>query len=391
MGCPNPSPISIDKWVNEEFPYLCKVFQEVNQRSVSLNDASKFIAFYSWRRLIEWWTLKDIEYDIRHSGTPASELPDGGICGAYKSNLPMLASNGSVFKLENDGRFTVKECTDFRLFHAYLNKEHIESVLSQRKELGFNMVRVLGTCHNMFRLYPSDFQEIYYDALIPFFNLCSKYNLYVEFTVFADATMAISDENQQIIHWNKVGNNLSKNVIIEVNNENDQQVNRLVSIQKLQPFSGIICSHGSNGSQAIPVRPWWNYETWHTNDAYEWWRKVGHGAMELSDHSHVPCIANENTRPDRDVHKNHFYDAAASAALLCAGSCFHCEDGKYSRLFTGQNLEFAQTWIEGINSVPLEFQDGMYIRRDDLLESSLLRVYEKRLSDGRGHIVKIRN
>ena len=135
----------------------------------------------------------------------------------------------------------------------------------------------------------------------------------------------------------------------------------------------LLSSHGSNGSQAIAVRPAWSYETFHTNDAPEWHRKTGHNAMELSDGtdglaaSRVPILTNENTRfSDRCQSAQMAFDAAAGAALLCAGSCYHSIAGKKSALWDGVELECARAWASGARSVPLEFQDGRYAHAADL-------------------------
>lgn len=310
--------------------------------------------------------------------------------------LPSLRVRGSYFELANGTRWTAIEATDFRLFRRYLDGEDITPVLKQRAELGFNLLRVLGTCHNMFRLYPAE-HPTYYDKLKPFAQLLADHGLYLEWTAFADAREAMPLLEHQLEHWAKVGAAFqgTTNVIVELVNENDHPtgINRIAT-DRFAPLPGLLTSHGSNGSQAEPVRPWWDYETFHTNDASEWWRKVGHNAMELSgesDYPHPsgkPILANENTRPDRDSNLNHFEDAAAGAALLAAGSCFHSDQGRESVLFTGNNLTSAQRWVKGARSVPLAAQGEPYRRRDDLLTPDLLRVYQRGSNDA--HIVRIR-
>jgi len=174
-------------------------------------------------------------------------------------------------------------------------------------------------------------------------------------------------------------------------NEGTLPVNQIDMSRYARP-TGILASHGSGGSEGDP--PWepWDYGTLHYNDATEWQRKTAHNPME--DFANVynrPAMANENTRyPDRDDSLAHAYDAAAGAALLTAGACYHSCAGKLSVLWTGVELDAALAWAAGARSVPLEFQHGQYIRRDDLVTPELLRVYERRLPDGRGHIVKIR-
>jgi hypothetical protein len=239
------------------------------------------------------------------------------------------------------------------------------------------------------RLVPSEHQD-YHERLFDFFTLCSAYRLYVELTVFTGTGAGLPN------HWDVVGQSarLAGNVILELANE----VNAHPSIDPnaYQPIPGVICSHGSNGSQAVPVRPAWDYEAFHTNDASEWWRKGGHNGMELSvgadqlPASGKPVIANENTRPDRDGNLAHHEDAAAACALLIAGSCFHSQSGKRSSLFTAADRPFAEAHVRGAKSVNLEFQDGRYghIIADE--GPADLRVYRKTLPDGRFGLVRVR-
>ena len=105
----------------------------------------------------------------------------------------------------------------------------------------------------------------------------------------------------------------------------------------------------------------------------------------------MPCMSNENTRfDDKDADLDHAYDAAAGAALLCAGACFHSARGKISELWGGHELACAKQWVAGAKSVPLEFQPGAYARHDDLNGPDCIRAYSRTLGDGRSHLVKIR-
>lgn len=313
--------------------------------------------------------------------------------------LPRRTIEGAYFYVGGQ-RTTIIETTDFQLLQRALAGEDIRPVLDQRHELGFNTLRVLGMASNMFRLFPQEHPD-YFATIVKMANLAAERGLYIEFTVFADATVVMPAIADQVNHWNAVGNlaGALTNVSLELVNEENQPINRLACKGTVTPIVGVLCSHGSNGSEAVPVRPPWSYETFHTNDSFEWWRKVGHNAMELSTGaenlpaSHAPVVANENTRPDHDGTRAHFYDAAAAAALLTAGSCFHSNSGKSSVIFEGIDLDFAKAWVQGAKSVPLEFQDGTYIRRDDIYNAeqpAILRAYERRLPDGRGFVVRIR-
>jgi len=202
------------------------------------------------------------------------------------------------------------------------------------------------------------------------------------------------DHDAQLAHWHSLVAQLQPltNALLEAANEEDQPVNYVAALYDLPRPAGLLASHGSNGSQAWPVADSWDYLTFHTNDAPEEVRKIGHNAMEVADAFHAPVITNETSRAPFKLSWTHGgvlfgHDGAAGAALLNAGSCYHSEAGKYGTLLTGLQLAYAQAWVEGAQSVPLACQDGPYVHRQDL-EQGFLRVYQ-RGSDG-ACIVKIR-
>ncbi len=312
--------------------------------------------------------------------------------------LPDLVPTSKVVALTTEGGFfrgvggelhTIVEATDFRLLARYLNGEDIVPVLQDRAGLGFNTVRVACMCRQMFSLDPT--LTGYWDGLVLFTRLLLAHGLRPEFVLFMDATWVMPDPANQIGFFQRVSDSLrdlAPYVLLELVNENDQRVNQIDAVRFPQPY-GYLASHGSNGSQAVPVRPPWRYETFHTNDAPEWWRKVGHNAMELSEGgpgfsgTHVPVLANENTRaPDRFSSATQAFDAAAAAALLCAGSCFHSVSGKDSVIFTDPEKILAAAWVAGAQSIDLRFQDGAYRHAADLEGVEFLRVYQRVLPGG---------
>jgi hypothetical protein len=130
--------------------------------------------------------------------------------------------------------------------------------------------------------------------------------------------------------------------------------------------TGVLTSHGSNGSQAWPVEPHWDWVAFHTNGAPEEQRKIGHNAWEIWA---GPTITNETSRyPEVGMwagqplerQKMLAYDSGAGAALLCAGYCFHSVNGKQSVLWDGNEQEIAREMARGALSVPLQYQDGDY-------------------------------
>lgn len=307
-------------------------------------------------------------------------------------SLPDLRVEGQCFKA-GDAAFTAIESSDFALLARWQNGEDISDTLSQRQAVGFNMLRV-WTAFDIPGI--GVFTTIDYAHVPAFVALCASYGLYVEFTAYTGWN--------DPAHWaNLIGAAQASrpHPLLELVNELDQNTNEPDALGRIfriedyaQAPAPLLSSHGSNGSEHLAVRPAWSYETFHTNDASEWQRKNGHNAMELADGtedwpgSHLPVLTNESTRcPDRDDDPMHYYDAAASAALLCAGSCFHSVSGKSGRPWTDDELACAISHAAGARSVDLAFQAGRYNR---LEPGENLRVYQRILPDGRAWTVDIR-
>src|SRR5262249_20576227 len=134
---------------------------------------------------------------------------------------------------------------------------------------------------------------------------------------------------------------------------------------------------GSNGSDAWAVEPVIDSARYHSNDANEWWRRQAHNGMEIADAFGIPCIANENTRPDHDGNPSHHEDAAAGAALLSAGSCFHSTSGKDAVPFSDADRGCAQAFVRGAKSVDLTQREAGYLHRGDLEGPSVIRAYQR--------------
>jgi len=324
------------------------------------------------------------------------------VTARHASITTHLVARGSFFALETGERWTAVQCSDFALLARHLAGEDITPILEQRASCGFNLLRV-WTLFDIDKI--GTLTTLDYDRIPAFVALCASFGLYVELTAYT----GINDPQ----HWSrlcKTALDCRPRPLLELVNELDANTNEADAQGRVfdlklhhQPPAPLLSSHGSNGSQAIAVRPPWSYEEFHTNDATEWHRKVGHNAMELSDGaqgspgfpdlqgSRVPVLANENTRfPDRAQSPEMAFDAAAGAALLCAGSCFHSVSGKTSELWSGVELECAKAWADGAKSVSLEFQEGRYDHPKELEGPGDLRVYKRILPDGRAFTVRIR-
>jgi hypothetical protein len=300
-------------------------------------------------------------------------------------------TRGKFFALEDGTYHTIKGTSAFALLAKYQNGESIISQLVQWRSCGFNMLRV-WTAFSIDTI--GVFTTLDYSVIPGFVSLCADFGFHVEFTAYT----GINDPT----HWGKLCDaalQCSPRPLLELVNELSENTNeaddqgRIFNLSDYtQAPAPLLSSHGSNGSQQFPVRPWWSYELFHTNGAPEWWRKAGNGARQITEGvtengivyagSGVPTIADENTRytdkPDTTL--EHAYDAAMAAALLCAGSTFHSVEGKAAVLFGEDTEEAARAWCDGANSIDLRFQDGAYRRADELLTADMLRVYQRVLN-----------
>lgn len=314
-------------------------------------------------------------------------------------DLPRLQANGE-FLVAGGQPFYAAEASLFHGYQQFLDggAAAVEPQLVQLEQLGFNMVRVFGMYWNdpanggigFFR--PQDYGPRYFDKLPEFYTLLSKHHLYGEFTAFADATVAMPSAGDQLAHWHGLVAALQplSNALLEAVNEVDQPVNELAALYDLPRPTGLLASHGSNGSQAWPISDAWDYMDFHTNDADEEQRKVGHNAMEVADAYHLPVITNETSRAPFKTNWTHGgvifgHDLAAGSKLLNAGACFHSDAGKTGTLLSDVEVAYARAFIEGVGDVPISCQAGPYQRLDP---AGYLRIYQ-RGTDG-ACLVKIR-
>lgn len=302
--------------------------------------------------------------------------------------LPRLVSTGGAqFQLETGEPFVIKGITHFQLYQKFLAGEDLTLYLDDLMRPGVvdangvrgpptcgpNLLRVFGMAVNLFHLDPREHAD-YYEKIPPFTQKLASHQCryYVEFVAFADSLLMgeWANTTPQLAHWDRLqpvfaqALTESGNLLVELVNENDAgnpaqgQVNWIDTDRFPMPAAPLCAAHGSNGGGGIPVRPPWCYETGpHTNDSYEWPRKVGHNAGELSWDSRVPAYANENTRAaDRFYNAIWAFDAARGCALLSAGCTFHCAGCRFSQLLTPLEKDMLWAWLDGIESLPLSCQ-----------------------------------
>lgn len=321
--------------------------------------------------------------------------------------LPALVKDGQFFRLATGDRFTVVEDSDFNLLARLAAGEDITPVLVQRThDATFNTVRVftafdigIGTPQPIGRLIPREHPDLY-SVLVPkLLQLAAKQGARVELVGFTGpyASMFANDD-EKVAHWEalkaavhaydmKAG---GPQGFLELVNEGDHVANKDLPYARLtRPAAPSLASHGSSTQNADPITPFWDYITYHASEP----RKVVHNCWsDYADPYNIPCVVNETVRvPDNDNSLAHAQDTAGGCALFVAGCTFHSIRGKNSALWGGEELALARAWSAAGHAVPLEFQHGYYVHRDDLEAAcNCTRVYSHRLPDGREYIQRIR-
>lgn len=316
--------------------------------------------------------------------------PDIDVSLTARPRLAAIVQRGLFFGAQQGSepvrRLNLVGASDFNLYARYLKEGEavVRAILLDRE--GFNLLRIflqfdIAFPEEHIRLYPPEHPQ-YYEKLPAFLELLAQYGKYAMLTVTTDALrLGLTPQWQREHSW-RVAQAVrgSPNVLWEQGNEYGSHGGTDWDLT-IPPPGGIFASSGSVGSDQFPDQlglPLWNYSQYHSNDAFEWQRKVGHNAMEFADYTGKPVCASENTRyPDRDSSIARAYGASAGAALLVGCSVYHFIGGRVSRLMSPAERAGAQAWQAGARSIPLYCQDGPYRRRDDLLTPEWLRVYQR--------------
>lgn len=312
----------------------------------------------------------------------ANNAPLSFVMVAAQAPVRPLRVDGLFFTTDDGQPWTQIGCSSFRLYDLWLRERATAiGLMEHYAGFGFNQVRVFLMCDWMWKFNPAAFGDAFYDGLMPFQEDLAGHGLGAELTVFVDARNVMPDLNQQIAHWRKTAARVRGSSQLERTNENDQAINTIADMAFQPPPPGVIWSRGSNGADAPPVGCSWNlnpdgsiaggridlpqgsYIVQHPSRPADWPRRVGHNTQDWTDVTHTPGTTNETCRPDqgRGPIPSDFFDAAANAALLCAGATFHSDSGKFSRQFTPQEAACARAWVEGAKAVPLGYRTGRYI------------------------------
>lgn len=250
-----------------------------------------------------------------------------------------LSTLGEAFLRQDGSRWYWKGATDFRLLQRFLAREDIIPLLLQRKAAGANLVRVVAMKANNtgWELNPHSVEN-YWQRLHDFWTLIENEGLYVEHTVFCDTRALMPDQTPQQVFWQSTVERAAEhpNVLLELINEAGHSTQSCNPAAFFRPATGTPASHGSGGTDESPVKPLWDFATYHARresppDARGFTNYNVYGFESSVDGGIAgwpkPCpfIPDEGMKP-----QNYEYDPAAAAMMgkhcaLHAGGTFHTD------------------------------------------------------------------
>jgi hypothetical protein len=275
-----------------------------------------------------------------------------------EASLSPIHVDGIDFRDAQNQRWIWRGFTDFLLYWRYLTGQPIDDLLTERANLGANLVRVLGMV-DWGPLRPTEHGD-YYDKLAPFVDSIAAHGLYVEFTVFADAQVIMPRPDQQQAHFTQVCDRLRgrSNVFVELANEFPKNG---INPADFSAPEGIVSAHGSGLGDGMPAQPGWSYTTFHCRrdypklllDAqpieliYGWEGFPGFHHPVVGDE---PIGADEVDQPGRrSVDPNLFFKMGVLHGLWNGGT-FHSEDGIHSQPLRSVQRACALTFFKGLRA-----------------------------------------
>ncbi len=324
-------------------------------------------------RITPWWWVQ-------------SSRPAGPV-------LPQLVMNGHFFALETGERFRAIDCTEFNLYGRMLNEgtDAIRPVFDQVQSFGYTMIRVFTRydleASKIGRCMLEEHLDLY-ERIPEFADLAAEYGIYLNLVAYTSWNAPD--------HWRRLVDACLKcrtRPILSLVNELDQAANRTDPLGRtlfvdgagrtfiddhghlteLHRPTGLLCSHGSNGSAFIgdvdPVLPVWDWSEAHWNASSEWGRKCGHNAgVDMAARLDCAIHSSELPRyPDNCQDVNLARGAGENISLLPAGGTFHSVSGKRGlRWVPGIEEDAALAFGQGAQGIPADCQPFPYSHRADL-------------------------
>jgi hypothetical protein len=282
--------------------------------------------------------------------------------GSYEGSsltppLPTL-NYGSELQVDGDhfmrgsARFYVRGSTDFRLTERILRGVDIAPLLQDRRDAGANWLRLLSMKANNTGWTLDPKEHGYFDAVRKTFEILAQFQFIGEWCVFADTKALMPSAAQQREHYERTCGLVREypHIVLELLNE-DKHSTQAINAQGFKQPEGIVSSHGSGLSDVQPVKPFWNYATYHS-------RRSGGVAKITSNYNPyvfqnayptvVPFVPEETITPAVYGHDPRIARQFGLNAKCGTGGTFHHNAWNEARPFTDVERLCARAFYEAL-------------------------------------------
>jgi hypothetical protein len=264
---------------------------------------------------------------------------------------PRLHASGDRFMV-GPYNWTWKGSTDFRLAELVSRGVDIRPLLRDRRDTGANLVRVLSMKANNTGWEFNPRGANHAVATRKLFEAVGEMGMYCEWVIFADTKRMMSNPAEQQDYYGYQSEIVRDypHVLLELVNE-DKHPTQAINAQLFRRPEGIVSSHGSGLSDVQPVKPLWDYATYHS-------RRTGGLAKIISNYSPyvfqdtfpTPCpyIPEETLKPEQYSFDTLVATRLGQHAACGAGGTFHHSAWNDPRFFNDEERSCAEAFFTAL-------------------------------------------
>jgi hypothetical protein len=216
-------------------------------------------------------------------------------------------------------RWLWKGSTEFRLPERVLAGVDITPILTDRTDAGANLVRMLAMKANNTGYELNPRSPGYWEAVIETCERVGLAGMFGEWVIFADTKRMMPDPVEQQDFYRQTVETIRQYpwMMVELLNE-DKHPTQAINAQGFRKPDGVLSSHGSGLSDVQPVKPLWDFGTYHARRSGGL-AKIGsnYSPYVFQDTYPTPCpyVPEETIKPEQ-----YGYDAGV-ARLMGQSAC----------------------------------------------------------------------
>ncbi len=275
-------------------------------------------------------------------------------------HLVPSASPGTGLRIEGDhfmqgsARWLWKGSTDFRLPERVLAGVDISSLLNDRRDAGANLVRMLAMKANNTGYELNPRSPGYWDAVIETCEQVGDAGMYGEWCIFADTKKMMPDPVEQQDFYRQTIETVRMYpwMVVELLNE-DKHATQSINAQGFRKPDGLLSSHGSGLSDKQPVKPLWDFGTYHARRTPP--ESLGKIASNYSPYvfqdpypTLCPYVPEETLKPEQYGYNTGVARLMGKSACCGAGGTFHHSAWLEERLFNDGERACAEAFYNAL-------------------------------------------